>query len=187
MGIFKILVDAANEAFALSKVVVGDAINGTKNGIVAFVFRDSNGNATTVQLNGEGSVPVTADPGTTKRGSQVVASGGLVKDTEVEILTIDLVAEKVYSKFSAMAVSFRATELRLVYVDDYGVADTEEELGYGMLDAGNLESKINLAVDEFSTVGGTNVQKLVLFGTPRDAIKADESDIKASVSVNEIL
>jgi len=182
MSLFKILKDATNNAFALSKVVLGTVIDGAINGIAVFGFRDSSGNATMPQLSAAGQVPITFDIGTTIRDSAKLVGASQTKNTETEVLTLDLTLEKLYSKPVAQVDCFRASLFRFVYVDDYGVADTEKEIGYALVDAGNVHKKIFLDIDEFSTVGKTGVQKLVVFHTPLDK----ESDAYVSAAVNEI-
>ena len=182
MSLFKILGDVvANTAHALSRVITGQTIDAGLNGILAFVFRISDGNATTVQLNPDGTVPTAQDSGSTIRDSQVLAEGSQTKDVEAEVLALDLVLEKVYTKQNAMVSCFRASLFRMVYVDDYGVENVEQQLGYALVDAGNINEKIKLAIDEFDTIGGTGVQKLVIYHTPLDK----ESDALVSASVNE--
>ena len=57
--LFKILKDASDAAFAISKIVKGDNIDSASlNGLLAYAFRDSNDLATTVKLGSDGTVPV---------------------------------------------------------------------------------------------------------------------------------
>lgn len=185
MQIVNVLKDAANNVFALTKVVVGLALDGTVNGLAAFVFKDKDGNAVFPQLNNEGAIVVSQDAGTTKRVSGKLLAAAQTKDVESQVIEIDLALEKSYTKMSAKVNNFRAAIFRMVYVDDAGVSDTETDLGYGMTEAGQVSDFIKLDIDTFSTVGGTGVQKLRLYATPLDT-KDPDSDIYASMSCNEI-
>lgn len=178
----KILKDNSNVAHSLDQLLEGEVFDNTVSTMGAFVFKDVNGNAVAPQLNPEGAVVVSFDAGTTIRNSGKLLAGAQTKDVEAEVVTIDLTADKTYDKISAMVSNFRQSLFRMVYIDDYGVTDTETELGFALLDAGNINEKIALTIDEFSTAGGTGVQKLVIYHTPLDK----ENDAYASVSVNEI-
>ena len=109
----------------MSKVVVGQAISGSLNGILAFVFRDSSGNATTVQLNPEGAVPVTLDAGTTLVGDATKVTAATLEGAgvgvRVPITSIDLSDTKTYTKLSANVVATRWTLFELVKIEDEGV------------------------------------------------------------------
>ena len=182
MSLFKILMDAANEAFALSKVVLGTVIDGTINGLAAFGFRDSDGNATMPQLDSLGNIPVTFDIGTTLRNSDKLLEAGQTKNVEAEVVSVVLTADKIYSKPIAQVSNFRASLFRLVHIDDSGGTPVETEIGYSLVDAGNNNGTMNLVIDEFNTTGGTGVILLSVLHTPLDKV----SDAYASVAVNEI-
>lgn len=181
-SLFKILMDASNDAFALSKVVVGTVINGTINGIAAFAFKDSSGNAAMPQLNAEGAVLVSFDAGTTIRNSAVLLSGSQTLNTETMVAEIDLTVAKKYNKINAQVGCARYSEFRLAYVDDAGGTPAETDLGYAVVDAGSLNENIQLAIDELDTTGGTGDQKLRLYHKPFDKV----SKAYGSVSANEI-
>lgn len=178
----KILKDNNNEPLALDQLLEGETFDNTVSTAGVMAFKDSSGNAIAPQLNPEGALPVTFDAGTTKRNSAKLVKASQTKDIEAEVVAVDLVADKTYNKLSAQVSCFRASFFRVCYVDDYGVTDTITELGYALVDAGNVTQKISLEIDEFSTAGGTGVQKLVVFHTPLD----QTSDAYASASCNEI-
>lgn len=186
-SIFKILLDAAGDAFALSKVIIGQAINGTINGIAAFAFRDSSGQATMPQLNSEGAVVVSTDAGTTiaapagtKTASQMETAGVGVR---VEITKLALNVGKTYTKLSANVTATRWTKFEVVKIEDVGGTPVEEILGYAVIDAGQTNFKIGLDADKFNTDGTTNTKELYLYASHLDN-KA--SDVFGKVSCNEI-
>jgi len=185
MQIVNTLITAAGVVYAKTRVIIGLTIDASVNGILAFVFQDKDGNAVVPQLNNEGAVVVSFDAGTTKRNSGRYLFASQTKDQEDPILEIDLTLEKEYTKMSAKVDCFRACFFRIARVDNHGVTPVETDLGYGSTEAGKVTDLITLGVDSFSTVGGTGVQKLILYATPFDT-KDPDSDISASMSVNEI-
>lgn len=177
MSLFKILKDASNNALALSKLALGDAVNGTIDGIAAYSFIDSSGNAIMPQLDSLGRIAVTFDAGTPKRETGLLAAGSQTKDVRTQVIEIDLVVAKTYVCPNAQVDCFRASLFEMVYVDDAGGTPVETVLGYALVGAGNVKADIELTKDEFSTVGGTGDQKLRIYHTPLDK----ESDAYASM------
>lgn len=186
-ALFKILMDAAGDAFALSKVVLGTLIDGTINGLAVFGFRDSNGNATMPQLNSEGALPVAFDAGTTivipaKIETQVnMESAG--ENTRVMLGSIALVPDRDYTAPSFDASAFRGMLFELVMVQDVGGADTEELILAGYADAGQYNAKGSLLKDKFSTDATVNTKELRLYATMKDNKAGGDVYGKASVNL----
>lgn len=186
-AIFKTLLDSSGNAFSMTKVIVGQAISGSINGILAFVFRDSNGNATTVQLNSEGAVPVSLDAGTTRVAPAAKVTQASMEsagvDTRVVITSLNLTESKNYSKLSANVSATRLTRFEIVKIEDEGGTPTEEILGFAVIEAGQANFKIGLDCDSFSTDATANTKKLYLYASYLDN-KA--SDTYGKMSCNEI-
>lgn len=186
-SIFKTLIDGSGAAFALTKVVVGQAVSGSINGILAFVFRDSSGNATTVQLNNEGAVPVTMDAGTTIVGPAAKVTAATLEGAGVgvrePVTSINLLESKNYTKITANVSATRWTLFELVKIEDEGGSPTEELLGFAVLEAGQTNWKIGLDCDAFSTDATANTKKVYLYASHLDN-KA--SDVYGKFSCNEI-
>jgi len=151
-----------------------------QNGSIGFAFKDQANNVVLPQLNPEGAIVVTTDAGTCKRGYGEDVNGNDV--AKMVLVTIPLVAEKLYSKLSSIGSCFRDTEFEIVLIDDVGVTDTETKLGEYLCGPGQFTTKWNLDCDQFDTIGGTGVINLVL-----RAINLNKaSKTSASISVNEI-
>lgn len=169
-NIFKILLDAAGDAFALSKVVLGQAITGALNGIAAYSFRDSSGNATMPSLNDEGALPVTFDAGTT----QVIAakyetqanmeSAGI--GVRVLLGSIALIENRTYTCPSFDGSALREMKFELVKVEDVGGGGEAEELILGgTISAGQTFIKGGHKLDKFSTDASVNTKEVRLYAT----------------------
>lgn len=186
-SIFKLLLDAAGDAFALSKVVIGTAINGTINGLAAFTFRDSNGNATMPQLNSEGAIPVAFDAGTTivipaKLETQAnMESAGL--NTRVMLGSIALVPDRVYTAPSFDGSAFREMLFELVMVQDVGGSDTEELILASYSGAGQYHTKGSLIKDVFSTNATVDTKELRLYATMKENKSGGDVFGKASANL----
>jgi len=182
--LFKILKDATDVAHALSKIVKGDNIDSASlNGILAYVFRDSNDLATTVKLSSDGAIPVTTDPGEPDGAAFTQLSGAQTKGVETAVGEFTLALNKKYNNFFAVVNSSRLFTWRLVHVDDAGVTDTITPIGYAYTGEGMMQGKIESPNRIIDTTGGTGVQKLILYATPIDNV----SDVQANVEYNEIL
>lgn len=168
-SIFKILLDATGDAFALSKVVAGTAITGLINGLAVFGFRDSNGNAIMPQLNSEGALPVTFDAGTTivipaKLETQAnMESAG--QGVRVMLGSIPLIPERDYTSPSFDGSALREMLFELVMVEDVGGTPTETLILAGHAGAGQYVVKGGLKTDTFSTDATVNTKELRLYAT----------------------
>lgn len=180
-ALFKILKDNNNDAIALDQLTEGEVFDSSVSAIGAFVFKDKDGNAVAPQLNPEGAVVVSFDAGTTIRNSAKLAKASQTKDAEEVVAEISLTASKTYNKFSAMVSCFRASLFRFVAIADANGTPVETELGYALIDAGNINENIELIVNEY-TAGATGDQVMRVLHTPLD----QTSDAYASLSANEI-
>jgi len=171
-SIFKLLMDAAGDAFALSKVVLGTAINGTINGLAAFAFRDSSGNATMPQLNSEGAVPVAFDAGTTivipaKIETQAtMESSGI--GVRVLLGSMPLIVDRSYTAPSFDGSAFREMLFELVMVQDVGGTPVEELILASYSGAGQYHIKAGLVKDFFSTNATVDTKELQLYATMKE-------------------
>jgi len=186
-SLFKILMDATGKAFALTKVIIGQTIDGTVNGLAAFAFRDSAGKATMPQLNSEGAIAVAFDAGTTivapatKIAQATLETAGI--GVRVEVTKLVLTDTTNYSKLSANVTAFRAMLFEIVKIEDVGGTPTEEMLGFAYLEAGQTNFKIGLDLDKFNTDGTANTKELYLYATHLDN-KA--SDVYGKMSCNQV-
>lgn len=188
-SIFKVLLDLTGDAFALSKVVLGQAITGALNGLLAFGFRDSSGNATMPQLNDEGALPVTLDAGTTiviqatkKTQSEMETAGQGVR---VEFGRVSLQADRTYTCPSMFCSATRWTLFELVKIEDVGGTPVEELIGFATLEAGQTNIEFKLEKDKFSTDATVNTKDLVMYATHRDG-KASDTWMKASCNLTAV-
>jgi hypothetical protein len=182
-SLFKVLQNASTElSEALTKINQGDVVNGVKNGLLAFAFRDSAGNAIAPQLNAEGALPVTFDAGTTLRESSKVLKASLVKDVEELIATITLTVTKSYTSPSIIYSCYRDIKIRVALVDDAAGTPVETNLYEGILGGAEIYEDIALKQDVFNTIGGTGVQELRFYATPLEVT----SDIFVNASINEV-
>lgn len=181
-NLFKILIDAAGTSFALTKVILGQAIDNTLNGIPAFSFRDSSGNATMPQLNNEGALVVSNDAGTTIRTKGKVLSGSLTKDVESLIAEITISVSKTFTRPSIVYSCFRDIQFRVALVDDADGTPVETNLYEGVLGGAEVYEDISLDFDIFDTIGGTGTQKVKFYATPLD----NPDDIFVQASFNEL-
>lgn len=173
-----VLVDSAGNAFALTKRVVGEAMDGTVDAMAVFIGKDTSGNAAFAKFNSEGSLIVSGDAGAPTSGAPIEhLAGAQTKDQEDEAGIVTLEASKTYGKVECQLIGTRDMFWKLVWVEDNGVTDVETVLGYGFTGPGESESKICSSVKEFTTTA-TGVQVLKLYATPLDK----ESDVYANVS-----
>lgn len=186
-SIFKLLLDAAGDAFALSKVVLGTVINGTINGIASFGFRDSNGNATMPQLNSEGALPVTFDAGTTivipaKIETQAnMESAG--QGVRVMLGSVALVPDRIYTAPSLEGSAFREMLFELVMVEDVGGTPVETLIGASYAGAGQYSVKAGLLKDQFATDANVNTKELRLYATMKETKAGGDVYGKASCNL----
>ena len=187
-SLFKILENITTGAVAaLSLIITGTDLSITQNGLLAFVFQDKDGNAIIPQLNAEGAIPVTSDPGTTlvspagKKTKAEMESAG--QGTRVEIAKLTLADDKTYTKLSALISATRHTLFEIVKVEDVGGADTEEILEQVELEAGTVAFKMGLDVDIFTTAVAANTKELRLYASHLDN---KSGNVYGKVSCNEI-
>ena len=188
-SIFKTLLDLAGDAHALNKIVLGQAITGALNGLLAFSFRDSSGNATMPQLNDEGALPVTMDAGTTivieatkKTQAEMETAGQGVR---VEFAKTTLLTNRTYTCPSMFCSATRWTLFELVKIEDVGGTPTEELVGFATLEAGQTNVQFSLLKDKFSTDATANTKELVMYATHRDN-KASDTWMKASCNLTAV-
>ena len=170
--LFKTLVDASGISHALTKILQGDVIDGTKNGLLSFAFRDSSGNAIAPQLNFEGSLPVTFDAGLPVGEAFDHLDSEQTVDQEDTVGDVALTASKTYTRPVAHVSSTRDMLWRLAQVNDATVTT----LGWTITGAGKMSGVLESAKSEITT-GATGTQVLRLFATPLDK----ESDAYAQV------
>lgn len=152
--LFKVLQNGSGTAEAIDKVESGDA-PGTKNGLLAFGFRDSSGNVVLPQLTAGGAVIV--DSGASA-GTMVHARGENAGSlTTVTIATITLSVTEVYNKIESVGSCLRETLFQIIHNDD----GAEEIMGEFLVGAGQFsfhwESQ-SMSV----TAGATGTQQLLL-------------------------
>jgi hypothetical protein len=182
-SLFKLLMDATTSvAYALTRITVGLALDATRNGLLAFVFKDKDGNAVIPQLNPEGAIVVALDAGDTKRvnGSEVKAN--LTKNVEALVAELTILADKTYTKPSIIYSCFRDLKFRVALVDDADGTPVETNIYEGVLGGAEVYEDIALKQDIFDTIGGTGTQKILFYATPLD----NPDDIYVQASVNEV-
>lgn len=176
---FPTLENDAEQGINLSARVEGETPV-AKQGSIGFSFKDNAGNVVLPQLNPEGAIVVSGDAGTTKRARGEDLDGDDV--SPMDLVTITLAADKLYTKLSAQGSCFRDTEYEIVLIDDVGVSDTETILDIFLTGPGQFTTKSGLDIDSFDTNGFTGVVELHL-----RAINLNKaSKTTASMSVNEI-
>lgn len=164
--IFPILEDIEdNCGYAVNRIHEGEsprniADDDDKNGLLAFSFKDKDGNVILPQLNNEGAIVVTADPGQCIRNGSINTGGDTA--SYFNLATITLSADTTYTRLSAIGSAFRDTDYEIVRVDDVGGANNETILGNFLSGPGQFTSKFNLGNDCFDTNGLTGVIELRL-------------------------
>jgi len=181
-SISKILKDATGVAFALSKIIVGQTLTGSENGILGFSFRDSDGKPFLPQFNSENALPVTLDAGTCKPFLGKVLEGALTEDVEALVATLVLTASKDYSNTEVIMSSTREFSYRITNTDDADGTPVETDVAEGIMGDGDLHKNVMPAKHCF-TAGSTGTQELRIYATPIDK---DPDDIYAHGSANEI-
>lgn len=161
---------------------VADDLTTKKNGLIGFSFKDKDGRVVLPQLNNEGAIPISMDPGTTIRGRGEDADGD--STTKMVLVDLTLTADRIYTKLSAIGSCFRDTEFEIVLVEDEGeVGEVETILGSFLTGPGQFTTKFGLEIDEFNTDSLVGILKLKL-----RAININrESKTMGSMSVNEIV
>lgn len=181
-SLFKILMDSTTKvSYALTRIVSGETLNVAKDGLLAFVFKDKDGNAVIPQLNNEGAVIVSFDAGTTIRTFGKVLKASLTKDVESLIATLSINADKTYTKPSFIYSSYRDLKFRVALVDDAAGTPVETDIYEGILGGSEIYEDVALAIDEFVS-GSTGDQEIKLYATPLD----NPDDIYVQAAVNEL-
>ena len=179
--LFMILTDAAGNAFALTKVLLGDALDVTTQAMAVFAFKDKDGNAAWPQLNAEGAVVVTNDPGVPS--GVVLTHLAAAQTTDQEDLAGELLLDpdKDYGKTECQIIGTRDSLWRLELVTEEGAGgEAITNLGHGFTGPGESSEKLCVAIKNFSTLTAPN--KLRLYMTPLDK----ESDAYANLSTNKL-
>ena len=172
--------DVTQEGVKLPARQEGDA-SASKNGLIGYSFKDSDGNLILPQLDIAGSLPVTLDAGTCISGTAKVTS---TPGSDVDVVTLALTLEKNYLDIGLMVSSAFQTAWTVVYIDDVGGTPTETIILQGpMTGPGQYSfSPPRLDCAEFNTIGGTGVQNLVLRA---NQIVGAASDLRAFLSTSE--
>lgn len=186
-SIFKTLLDTANDvAFAITKVNIGQIIDGAVNGSAVFGFRDSAGQATMPQLNDEGAMPVVFDAGTliTIPMAKITKAAMEVAGTGVRVLIgeVALIEGRTYTCPDMKVVGQRETLFELVMIEDIGVGDNETLIDASVLEAGQTNFA-GSSKDKFSTDANVDTKKLFLYATLL-ASSGKASDVYGKASAN---
>jgi len=176
---FPTLESDAGYGEVLSQRIEGDTPV-SKNGSIGFSYKDNAGNVVLPQLNPEGAIPVTMDAGTCIRGYGEDLDGD--NTAHVDLVTIPLTVDKLYSKLSSIGSCFRDTEFEIIMIEDVGVTDVETKLGEYLCGPGQFTTKWNLECDNFNTNSLTGTIELRL----RAKNLNSASKFSGSMSVNEI-
>lgn len=171
----------SGEGEALAPLQSGESPTG-KNGSIGFSYRDSSGNVVLPQLNSEGAVPVSLDPGTTTRNQGKILASTQVVDSRSLIAEDAITLAATYTKFSANVSCRRDCLFEMVYVDDDGGVPVETELLSCIVSPGQYSFNMSLLVDILSTAGGTGTQKIKLYGTPLQ----QKSNMRGQYSFNKV-
>jgi len=160
-SIFRSLLDASGEAFALAKMLIGDSPT-AKEGAIGFAFRDASGNVTLPQLTADGKLAVDTEAlGGACRNAKGEHAGStsLVDVTGAEItITGAFSANKIMADVSC----FRDSLFQLVYVDDADGTPVETVIAEALVGAGQFSYKMggDCLIQDVS--GGTGTQKIKL-------------------------
>lgn len=171
---FPTLEDTSGEGVVLSQVESGDSpIN--KNGSIGFAFRDSSGNVVMPQLTAEGKLPVDTEAAAGTEKKAAALAGG--SSTEVEVASITLTVNKVYTDINARVSCFRDAVFRLVQLDNV----TETELDYALSGSGQYTNEMGFGLLKI-TAGSTGTQKIRVMAKNENAL----SDFRAAITCLEI-
>ena len=184
-SIFKMLLDTTNDvAHAITKINIGQAINGAVNGMAVFGFRDSSGNATMPQLNDEGAMAVVFDAGTLitiphgkKTKAEMESAGQGVRVTLGEVALIE---GRTYTCPDTKLSAARETLFELVMVEDIGGSPIETIIDATELQAGT-SAFTGSSKDKFMTDANVDTKKLFLYAT---MLENKGSDVYGKASAN---
>jgi hypothetical protein len=167
--LFKILQNASGTAEAIDKVESGDA-PGTKNGILAFGFRDSAGNIILPQLTSAGAIPVDANAA---MGTAMKARGENAGSlSNVDLATIVLGNSELYSKIVAVGSCLRESLFQIIW-DNNG---SETILGEFIVGAGQYSFLWDVPCVEFTTAA-SDPQELILRAKNLDKVSTLRGNI----------
>lgn len=154
-----------------------------KDGLIAFGFKDSDGNLALPQLNTEGAQKVTFDAGTPHHDRDEELAANLSKDTRAEVAAIPLVAGEIYNKVAGRGSCTRLCLFQLAYVIDKGLGgETIEVLDDGIVGAGNFTVPLDV-IKELTPQAGPTTHHLVIYVTP---LEEKTSIVRASVNCNQL-
>lgn len=152
--LFRTLKDSSNVAHAIDKMIEGDSPS-AKNGIIAFGFKNSAGNVVLPQLTAGGAIMVDANA---SAGDPIHARGENAGSlTDIDVATITLTADKVYSDIEAIGSCLRETLFQLVQ-DNNG---SETVIGDFLVGAGQFSFQWMMDCVQI-TAGSTGTQELIL-------------------------
>lgn len=186
---FAVLENATEEGLALRAVQEGDSV-ASKNGSLAFGFKDSTGNAIAPQLNGSGELPVVGPLTDAElRASPVpVTFGSVTGDgksargtatgsaTNVTVATLTLTASKIYENLDVVVSCFRDAIFQVIWNDN----GAETILAEALCGPGQYTANISLKELEF-TSGATGTQQLLVKALNQNAL----SDFRAALSIKQ--
>jgi len=174
-SLFRIMKAATGGALSgLVGVIAGtDAVAGEVAALVA-AFQDSSGDAVFPQLNAQGQLPVTLDPGDClKSGAGNLA--GTVTLTKITNSDITLATSTLYKCAEVIVSAMSESCFQLVHLDDA----TENVLAEFQVGPGHYTIKEKLDCMEFTT-GASGTQELYVKGANATADEA--ADLKAWVA-----
>lgn len=173
--LFKILKDGSDVAHAIDKVNSGDAPS-TKNGLLAFGFRDSSGNVVLPQLTAGGAIPVDSNAA---MGTPLKARGENAGSlSAVAVVTLALTADESYDDIHANVSCLRETLFQLIQIDDA----TETVLADALVGPGQYSFHFDLGCASI-TAGSTGTQSLVIRGTNLDKASTMRANVCAYQAV----
>jgi hypothetical protein len=169
--LFRTLKDSSNVAHAIDKINSGDA-PGSKNGLLAFGFRDSAGNVVLPQLTAGGAIPVDSNAA---MGTPIKIRGENAGSlSAVAVATLSLTADESYDDIHANVSCLRETLFQLVQIDDA----TETVLADALVGAGQYSFHFDLGCVSI-TAGSTGTQSLVVRGINLDKISTMRANVCA--------
>jgi hypothetical protein len=169
--LFKILQNASGTAEAIDKVESGDA-PGTKNGVLAFGFRDSAGNVILPQLTAGGAIPVDSNA---SMGTPIKARGENAGSlTSVDVATITLAVDESYDDIEAVGSCLRESLFQIIWNDD----GSETILGEFLVGAGQYSFHWGCDCVSF-TAGASGTQQLILRAKNLDKVSTLRGNICA--------
>jgi hypothetical protein len=153
---FSTLDNGSGVGVTLRQIQAGDS-TASKNGLLAFGFKDGSGNAVLPVLDGAGSVPVAFMDKPILFSTGELAAGSVGTLADVTGAEVTLTAAKIYSDLSCL-VSCRSDSLfQVVHVDDSAGTPVEVVLAECVVGAGQYSFNMELKSFKLDTTGGTGV------------------------------